>query len=94
MRLDPVTLHLARVADAAVRLLERRRQEVNAMLRSCGVDPRTVPLWPEIWREGDVVHIDRFMFDGRGRVRRDNRGVMVEECEICPDVIPDWIPFG
>lgn len=93
MKLDPVTLHLAAVVDAAMKLLERRKQETIEMLKSCGVDPSTVPLWPEIWREGPYVYTERFMFDDNGRLRRDDYGPMIEEFAIEPEVIPDWIPF-
>jgi len=93
MNLDPVTLHLAWVADAAAKLLERRKQETVAMLKSCGVDPRTVPLWPDIWREGPYVYIERYMFTESGQIRRDDYGPMIEEFAIEPDVIPSWIPF-
>jgi hypothetical protein len=94
MKLDPETLHLAWVADAVAKLLERRRGEANLMLESCGIDPRTVPLWPEIWREGSRVHLERFMYDERGRPRRDDHDWMFEEFTIEPDRIPHWIPFG
>lgn len=93
MKLDPVTLHLAHVADAVVKLMEQRRRESVTMLKSCGVDPATVPLWTDMWREGQQVHIERFMFDEGGRLRRDDHGLMIEEFTIEPDVVPDWIPF-
>lgn len=51
MRLLVTHIH-DRVADVTRALLEKRKQETLAMLESCGVDPRTIPLWPEIWREG------------------------------------------
>lgn len=92
MKLDPVSLHLAHVADAVMRLRERRRQEAIAMLRSCGVDPRTVPLGADMWREGRVVYIERFMFDEKGKPRRDDHDLMTEEFAIEPDFVPDWIP--
>lgn len=92
MKLDPVSLHLVHVADAVLRLRERRRHESIAMLQSCGVDPRMIPLWTDMWREGKVVYVERFMFDEKGKPRRDDHGLMTEEFAIEPDVVPDWIP--
>lgn len=94
MRNDLRTRYRAWMSDAARALLEKRRADVLAMLASCGVDPTDVPLWPEIWRDGDGVHIDRFMRTEDGRLRRDDFGFMVEESVIQPTVIPDWIAYG
>ena len=93
MKLDPENIRFTWMATAALRLLERRRREAVAMLKSCGVDPHAVPLWPEIWREGSRVHLERFMFTQDGTLRRDDYGPMVEEFTIEPEDIPDWIPF-
>lgn len=81
------------MADAARALLMKRQREAVQMLESCGIEPRTVPLWPEIWREGPYVYLERFMFTEDGRIRRDDYGPMVEEFSIEPDRVPDWIPF-
>lgn len=81
------------IADASRALLEKRRQDVVTMLTSCGVDPLDVPKWPEIWREEDGVHIDRFLRNEKGAIRRDDAGFMIEEAVITPAAIPDWIPF-
>lgn len=92
MRLLVTHIH-DRVADVTRALLEKRKQETLAMLESCGVDPRTIPLWPDIWREGRYVHLERFMYTESGQIRRDDYGVMIEEFAIEPEGIPGWIPF-
>jgi hypothetical protein len=84
----------ARVATVVQRLLDKRAREVIEMLESCGVQLGIIPLWPEIWREKDGVHVDRFMLTAEGCVRRDGHGPMIEEFVIQPDRVPDWIPFG
>lgn len=92
-RLDPEAIHCTWMATAAQRLLEKRKQETIEMLKSCGIEPRTVPLWPEIWREGPYVYLERFMFTEDGALRIDDYGPMIEEFAIEPERIPDWIPF-
>jgi hypothetical protein len=89
-----MNLSYAPMLEAAKALLLQRRQETIAMLESCGVDPRTVPLWPDIWREGPVVYVDRYMYDERSIPRRDDHEWMIEEFPIRPERIPDWIPSG
>lgn len=81
------------MASATQALLEKRRQDVLDMLISCDVDPGDIPRWPEVWREEDGVHIDRFMRDESGALRRDDIGFLIEEAVLTPAVIPDWIPF-
>ena len=85
-------VHLS-MADALRALLLKRKWETVDMLESCGVDPRTVPLWPDMWREGPVIHVDQFMYNEHGVPRRDDRGWMLGEISIQPERIPDWIPF-
>lgn len=94
MRNDLRTRYRAWISDAVRALLEKRRSDVLAMLASCDVDPKDVPKWPEIWRDEEGVHIDRFMRTEDGRIRRDDFGFMVEESVIQPTVIPDWIAYG
>lgn len=93
MRNDERTWHRAWVADVVRALLEKRRREVLAMLASCDVNPRDIPLWPEIWREEDGVHIDRYMRNEHGSIRKDDIGPMVEEAVISPAFVPDWIAY-
>lgn len=93
MKLDPQDIHCTWMATALQRLLMQRRGDIIEMLNSCGVDPYTIPLWPEIWREGQRVHLDRYMLTEGGGIRRGSFGPMVEEFVIEPDLIPSWIPF-
>lgn len=94
MRNDMRSERRARTAGAVLSLLEKRRRDVLTMLASCEVDPRDIPRWPEIWREEDGVHIDRYMRNEHGNIRRDDVGPMVEEAIISPAFVPDWIAYG
>jgi hypothetical protein len=94
MRNDMRTMLRTEVSESVRALLEKRRKDVLAMLASCGVDPMAIPRWPEIWRDEEGIHIDRYMRTEDGRLRRDDFGFMVEESVIQPTVIPDWIAYG
>lgn len=94
MRNDLRSRRRAAVAATALALLDSRRRDVLAMLASCEEDPKGIPLWPEIWRDEDGVHIDRFVRTEEGNIRLDETGPRVEEAVIRPTVIPDWIAYG
>lgn len=83
------------MGKAARALLEKRRRETVAMLESCGVDPRDIPMDAYMSREGTRVRLERFVrHPETGNVifsvaeMRDRRTEFVIE----PKVIPQWIP--
>lgn len=96
MRNDARSLHRARIATAVLRLMEARRGEVAAMLESCGISPRDVPLDSAVWRDGPRIRMERFVRDeetGNIRLCEDGAWVMVEDFSFEPDWVPDWIPL-
>jgi hypothetical protein len=96
MRNDARTMLRFELAVNIHRLLGKRRGEVIAMLESCGIPARDVPRETAIWREGPVVHLERFVRhegDGPILVNDDGTGARVEPLSITPDRIPEWIPM-
>jgi hypothetical protein len=94
MRNDLRSRRRAAVAAVALALLDSRRHDVLSMLASCEEDPKGIPLWPEIWRDEDGIHIDRFVRTDQGNIRLDGVGPQIEQAVIHPTVIPDWIAYG
>ncbi|MCP9209672.1 hypothetical protein [Streptomyces cucumeris] len=65
------------------------------MLKDCQFQPRDVPAFAELWREGPTVHVQRFVRDAetdRIRLSEDGAGPMIEDFAIKPEWIPEWIP--
>jgi hypothetical protein len=95
MRNDARTRLRAQVSGLAWSLRERRRAEVVAMLKSCGIKAADVPLDTKLTREGDCVHLDLFARDSHtGNILRSQDGAAPETRRVAvhPSAIPRWIP--
>lgn len=97
MRNDARSRLRAQLAESVLALWGQRRQEIVAMVRSCGLEPNQIPLGSQLWREGDRIHLDRFVCDpesGNVIFSEKLQGPLTEEFTIEPESIPHWIPSG
>lgn len=95
MRNDARTTLRFELAVDVRRLLTKRRQDMVGMLKSCGISPNDVPFDTSIWRDGGVVHLERFVRDkGTGNILLNDKGTEpeTEGLSVTPNCIPDWIP--
>lgn len=97
MRNDARSRLRARMAGAAMTLWEQRRQELVALVRSCGIEPNQIPLDSQLWHEGGRIHLDRFICDPQSGAivySEELQGPLREEFTIEPKSVPSWIPFN